>query len=166
MNYDKELSDILMREIGLDVDSNQCIIDQDTGMPLEYNGKKIVYEGNRSKTSIPFDPLNNTKMMSHLFSYYTEKVAEEDGRYFNMYYQVKDSDTKSHLEALDASSGTVLKSEPYTNDTLKYADLIFKINGVEMDLTKKDKKMLKEKQLEQKQLKKELAAKKKGAKKK
>lgn len=166
MNYDKELSDILMREIGLDIDSNQCIIDQDTGIPLEYNGKKIVYEGNRSKTSVPFDPLNNTKMMSHLFSYYTEKVAEEDGRYFSAFYQVNDSATKNHLEAKDESSGLVIKSEPYVNDTLKYADLILKINGVEMDLSKKDKKMLKEKQLEQKQAKKELAAKRKGAKKK
>lgn len=153
MGTNKDLCDSLMREIGLDVDINMCIIDQDTGIQLEYNGKKMVYQGNRSKTSVPFDPLNNTKMMSHLFSYYTEKVQAEDGRYFSIFYQVKDSDTKSHLE-IKEDNGNIIKSESYTNDTLKYADLIFKINGEEKDLSKEDKEMTKQKQLEAKQAKK------------
>lgn len=153
MTYNKDLSDTIMREIGLDVDINMCIVDQDTGIPLEYNGKKIVYQGNRSKTSIPFDPLNNTKMMSHLFSYYTEKVSEEDGRYFSVYYQVKDSDTKSHMEVKE-DNGNIIKSEPYANDTIKYTDLILKINGEVRDLSKEDKELTKQKQLEMKQIKK------------
>lgn len=78
-NIDKvRVTQILMHEIGLDVDKNNNIVDQDNGQPIHFNGKELKYNlGERrsrmGRNDIGFDPINDTKVMSHLFSFYLDK---------------------------------------------------------------------------------------------
>ena len=138
MEYDA-LVNKLMQEIGLDVNDNNCIIDQDNGNLLQFNGKNLKYNTDRfSKADVPFDPIQNVKLMSHLFSYFTGKLNDEDGRYINIYYPVDIPNSKKGVIELKENNNTI-RSNPYYNDSLKYADLIFKLSGEEnVDLNEYD----------------------------
>ena len=141
-NMDKiRATQIVMHEIGLDVDKYNNIVDQDNGQPLHFNGKVLKYNlSNRKihmgRNDIEFDPIDNTKIMSHLFSYYLDKKNEEDGTYFPVYFPVNKADGKS---ALEVRGNSTFKSKSYKNDSLKYVDLILRINGnTDIDLNDVD----------------------------
>lgn len=72
----------LFLEIGLSVNMDQYIYDQDTGIILKFKDKQIkmgfnnnVYAGNND---IVFDPSTNYNLMVTLFGYYIEKEAAND----------------------------------------------------------------------------------------
>ena len=133
-NMDKvRITQIIMHEIGLDVDKNNNIVDQDNGQPIHFNGKELKYNLGEKKlrigrNDVEFDPIENTKIMSHLFSYYLDKKNEEDGTYFPVYFSVSNPDGKSSLEI---KGDNTFKSKYYKNESLKYADAILRINGNE-----------------------------------
>lgn len=129
----EELLNRLMSEIGLDVDDNNHIVDQDTGMNLQFNGKNLLCDDPtkrifKKRDEITFNPIESPKLMNSLFSYYINKIHEEDGRYINIYYPVQDGD-KGYMELKEETTNTTMKSNSYKNDCLKYADLILQLNG-------------------------------------
>lgn len=138
-----ELTEKLMQEIGLEIDSNHCIVDQDNGSRLQFNGKNLKYieDGIRTgRNDLEFNPVENSKLMNHLFSYYTNKIHQEDGRYINIYYPVECAENKGFIELKDGDNN-IMRSGEYYNDSLKYADLIFQLNGEEdVDLSEYDSK--------------------------
>lgn len=139
----KELTSRLMQEIGLDVDNKNHIIDQDTGNLIQYNGKNLKYtEESQSilRSEMEFNPIENPKLMSHLFSYYTNKIHEEDGRYVNIYYSVQDNPNtkKGAIELKEEKENISMKSASYNNDSLKYMDLILQLNGEDSNLAEYD----------------------------
>lgn len=129
-----ELTNAIMREIGLDVNSLHQVIDQDTNEVLSFNGKTMVYNldpvRNRLKRhDIEFNPLENLKMMSQLFSYYVNKLNREEGLYISLFYPVVNQHTGvGYLVAKDGQNNTI-QSGSYSSDCLKYADLIFRLSG-------------------------------------
>ena len=124
---------ILMHEIGLDVDKENNIVDQDNGQPIHFNGKELKYNLGEKKihmgrNDIGFNPIDDTKIMSHLFSFYLNKKQEEDGTYFPVFFAVNNSEGKT---ALQLKGETSIKSEYFKNESLKYMDAILRINGTE-----------------------------------
>lgn len=122
----------LLLAIGLSVDTNHNLIDQDYGTIIYLNGKNI--KSNRGtiepfirKTDVYFDPINNVKLMRTLFQYFINKINDLDNRYFSVFFPVyKDNglisiEIKSELESF--------KSDYFYNESLRYIDLIFKISG-------------------------------------
>lgn len=137
----EKLTEKIMQEIGLEADQDNCIVDQDTGIQLQFNGKKIKYDKNiHMGKEICFDPVENTKLMHHLFSYYVDKVHNEGGRYINIYYPVEgQTPNKGSIELKDDQNNK-MRSAEYYNDSLKYADLIFQLNGeTDVNLSEYDK---------------------------
>jgi len=126
MSTKKEFEAKVMQEVGLEVDTNGNVVDQDTGVQFYFKNKPVKAE-NVDRDSILFDPLNNQNMMSKIFSYHTEKLHQEEGRYVGIYYSSGDRGEKSHIELKEGEG--VIKSGSYYNDSIKLADLIMGLNG-------------------------------------
>ena len=140
---DNPLNKIIMNEIGLTVDSQSRVMDQDTREHLQFRSKNMKYSSQNQVTlgnkDMVFDPASNKNVMSSLFDYYANKIQnEEDGKYVSMYNEKVDGD-KSSLEV--RVDGETIISGQYHNDSLKYVDAIMRLNGNKnVDLSDYDKK--------------------------
>ena len=79
-NFNEMFYELFM-EIGLAINNEQYVYDQDTGIILKFKDKRIkmsftsdVYAGNND---IIFDPSTNYDLMVKLFGYYIEKETNE-----------------------------------------------------------------------------------------
>ena len=128
----------VMTDVGLEIDKDDYIVDQDTGDKLMFKGRNVkfnsVNEPTLTKTDILFDPLNNQSMMSDLFLYFTNKIDEQEGRYVNVVYsEPHDRADKGTISCKE--NNIRISSDSYYKDSLKYASLINKLNGGNKDYT-------------------------------
>jgi hypothetical protein len=125
-----QINKIIMQEIGLGVDAHQRVIDQDTRETLKFNEKNMKYSSQNSviltKNDIPFDPIETRNLMSSLFNHFTQKIEQEDGTYVSTYYDIN-GDKGTALEAV--VNGEKITSDYYGNDSLRYLDIIMRLNG-------------------------------------
>lgn len=128
-NLDKEINSLIMKEIGLEVGPYNKVVDQDTGVRIKIGGKDILSPGSKSSSqALEFDPYNNKKLMSQIFGYFTGKQEDETGVGVLAVYQQDDGKMSCRLD-----DNTVLSSESYQRDSLKYTDLIMQLNGATRD---------------------------------
>ena len=76
-----ELEYKLLMEIGLDIDTEHRLVDQDFGTFVFFNGKHIKAKRNGiepfiNKHTVYFDPVGNVKFMRQLFQYYINKINQ------------------------------------------------------------------------------------------
>ena len=128
----------LFNTIGLSVNSDQYLYDQDTGIILKYNDKAIkaatapmnVYAG---KNDIVFDPVNNYDIMVKLFGYWLDKeIAIGENPKFAAGFQsqyIEDHPEDKMLQRFTVcfADGTKYTSHFYTKLYLAYMELIFLI---------------------------------------
>lgn len=125
---DKEINTIIMQEIGLEIGENNRIYDQDTGVKITINNMDVIAPGNHcDKQSIEFDPHNNRKLMSQLFGYFLDKHSEETDIDILAYYNVDDG--KNGYIECRMSNNELISSKSYQRDSLKYTDIIMRLNG-------------------------------------
>lgn len=122
----------LLLTIGLSVDANHNLIDQDYGTIVYLNGKNIKVKRGPvepfiRKTDIYFDPLNNMKLMRSLFQYFINKIHDLDNRYFSVFFPVYGDNGAIAIEIKSETES--FKSDYFHNESLRYMDLIFKISG-------------------------------------
>ena len=122
---------MIMNEIGLEIGARQRLYDQDTGVLVQFEGKDLVAPGAASgREAQEFDPYNSAKMMSQMFSYYTDKLAEAgEINPFDIIYSVDGQNGRGRVEM--KNNEDFMKSKEYVRDQCKYADLILQINGDE-----------------------------------
>lgn len=132
----------LMTEIGLEIDSEMRVVDQDDGNVIMFKGKSLKVSLNEYKqpfigrNDILFDPITNFKVMSNLFSYFIHKTSITEGRYFNIFYPVNLADGRTYIEIKEDNQ--VIRSGSYNNPCIAYIDLVFRINGEAYDLSMYD----------------------------
>lgn len=139
-NKDIQINRMIMEEIGLDVGEYNRIIDQDTGLEISMKGQYIVAPGSYcGHNAIEFDPYNNRKMMNQFFSYFIKKVSLESENEVLTYYNINgDDNTKGQIECR-LSDNQIIRSGAYSKDSLRYADLIMRLNGRDdVDLSEYD----------------------------
>lgn len=135
-------NDLVAQEIGLEVDPyDRRLIDQDTRSPIMVNSKYLTVktreEGIHAE-EVGFDPLHNTKQMQLLFGYYLKKLNEENGWYTDTIYVKNDVGQGKSSLAIKVN-GQELVSRPYVSESVKYADLLCRLNGGTMvDLSQYD----------------------------
>lgn len=129
---EKQVNDLIMQEIGLEVGQASKIYDQDTGMALRINGADVVAPGCfRGRQTTEFNPYNNRKMMNQLFGYFLEKHSDETDVGVVTFYDVPgDAPNKGSVKCV-LSDNTTIQSGNYMRDSLKYADIIVQLNGGE-----------------------------------
>ena len=120
---EKEINMIIMREMGLEIGNNNRIYDQDTGTELKINGMNIVAPGCYQKQSMEFNPYNNKKMMSQLFGYFLNKISDEGGPNVIAFYNGDNSRIECKTE-----DNEVISSGSYSKETLRYVDLVMRLN--------------------------------------
>ena len=144
MENNIDISRKIFRAVGLDVDNANKLIDQDTCRPIEFKGKCIKFTSDPdknlllAKNDILFDPVNNTKLMANLFGYYLSKLEENEDMVFDSYYVKNGNGGRTALEVKN-EDGTIT-SKYYNNDSIKYMDMILRLNGdSNIDLNEYDK---------------------------
>lgn len=131
----------LFLEIGLSINNENYIYDQDTGIILKFKDKRIKMSLNGtvygSSNDIIFDPTSNYDLMVKLFGYYIEKETsnENDIGYIahfteeetNKAFISKDERFKQRL-VIRTKNGDICTNY-YYNLYLSYIEAIFIISG-------------------------------------
>lgn len=122
----------LIRNLGLDITEQNVVIDQDFNNIILYQGKKIkyTYTGkilSLDNNDIYFDPIENDELMKFLFNYFLYKISILDNKYFSAYYNVINDIQQMATEL--KGDYTIIRSDYYYRESLRYIDLIFKIEG-------------------------------------
>lgn len=134
----------IMNEIGLDLNYEGYILDQDTNEVIFVDGKLLKYS---FETPVPvnkniemyFDPINNLHLMSILFSYYLKKLEIYEDVYFSVYFSVKNELFQHAIVA--KNEGHTIQTNFYNNITLAYAEMISIVTGgTPLDMFELDKK--------------------------
>ena len=130
-----ELNYNLFNTIGLSVNSEQYLYDQDTGIVLKYNDKSIksatapmnVYAG---KNDVIFDPAENYDMMVKLFGYWLDKeisIGENPkiAPFVSQYIEDNPEDKMKQRVSVCLANGVTYTSRYYNKLYLGYMELIF-----------------------------------------
>lgn len=134
------LNKVIMEDIGLTVDSNNRVMDQDTREYLSYRDKNMKFSSQNSVTltnqDIIFDPITDKAVMGSLFNHYLGKIEEEDGVYVALHYEQRSEDGKSTALVAKVDNQEIT-TDYYKNDSLKYVEMIKRLNG-DSDYNMKD----------------------------
>lgn len=129
-NKQRKLNDFVIKEAGLELDSRNHVIDQDTGIPIMIKGKAVKYNNGPVNRLLPneieFDPLNNPFLANEICNNYISKLYEE-GELNSIAYGVSNRERNTEGVAT-CIADTNIVSDTYNLDSLKYIDLIAKIN--------------------------------------
>lgn len=145
INTINDLEYKLMIEMGFSVDQDHRLLDQDFGTFVFFNGRYIKAKLNGvepfiNKHTVYFDPVGNVKFMRQLFQYYMAKIQRVDNRYFSVFYPIFNQKNGSGCIEVK-NENECYKSEYYYNESLRYIDIIFRISGEILDLSKFDFKV-------------------------
>lgn len=131
----------LFLEIGLFVNQNGYLQDQDTGIVIRFKDKFIKVSLNENvplytgKTDVPFEPARNFMLMQNLLGYYIDKREASDEPIGYSSQGIYDKrDTIEHQVFVKTLDGTVYESGLYHNTYLAFMDCIFRLSGSIVDL--------------------------------
>lgn len=140
--YDKSaeatIVQALIYEIGLSIDSENRIIDQDTMRPIRFMDKNVKGTSDPTKRvyiseyDVKLEPLNkmNTKLMNSLFGLFLDKEQEEENivNFHSFYLDDEDGNT-NRTRVVVKCSKDMYYSDYFFNRSLMYCDAILKIGG-------------------------------------
>lgn len=136
----------LFNEIGLSINSDNYLYDQDTMEILKYKEKFIkafvdstsVYAG---KYDVIFNPAKYYKIMVAIFGYYIDKESKnlngDTIGYITQFLEENETRDKQRLVVRTSIRGDII-SDYYYNLFLGYIDCIFKLAGEDVDLSNFD----------------------------
>lgn len=137
----------LFSEIGLGINAQQYLYDQDTQVTITFKEKYIkasingqpIYAG---RNDVVFEPAKNYTLMARLFEYYLDKCQQsDDGDLLEGYiaHYIDDDETKEKQRVVVKTVGRgEISSNYYFNIYLAYIDCLFKIAGYNANLTNFD----------------------------
>ena len=128
MSMMNPVNQIIMEEIGLTIDQNYRVIDQDSRQPIMINDKVLKYSQYhcvpvRNQEQL-FDPMSQYKQMSILFDYFIDKIGATEGISVDLYYDIHNG---TALEA--KNSERTITTNDYNSEPLKYVDMMMQLNG-------------------------------------
>lgn len=133
--------------IGLGVTIDQYLYDQDTGNAIAFREKRVkasvdgrpVYAG---MNDIVFEPDKNYSLVSNLFGYYLDKIQNsDDGDMLGGFVSqgIIDNETRDKQAIMVRTIGRGdICSDFYYNIYLAYMDEVFRIEGMQVDLSNFD----------------------------
>ena len=131
-----ELNYHLFMEIGLSVNYNGYLYDQDTGIEIKYKDKYIksstvpmpLYAG---RNDIIFEPAKNYNLMTTLLGYYIDKETNSDDgdRIGYIAQYIDDNPTKDKQRIVIKTKRGDIASKFYYNVYLGYIECIFMLGG-------------------------------------
>ena len=145
----------LFNEIGLGIRS-QILYDQDTDLPIQFEGKFIkasidgspVYPG---RNELVYEPSSNYHLISTLFGTYLDKCIhpmdeDEDPKIVGyIAHYIDDDPNKEKQQVVVKTTAGLICSAFYYQIWLAFYDCIFRIAGYNVDLSNFDFKIEKDK---------------------
>lgn len=145
-----DLNDLILNyfyEMGMSIDKNGYLYDQDIGNNITFKGNMIkvsvngipVYAG---MNEIVFDPIHNYGLISTLFGTFLDKCQKsEEGDILGGYIAhgiEDDKGSKKQRVCVKTLNRGEIASEYYNNVFLAYIDCTFRISGYDVNLTNFD----------------------------
>jgi hypothetical protein len=135
----------LFMTIGLGINSQQYLYDQDTGIVIKFKDKFIKANTNNQplyagRMDVVFEPSKNYGLMTTLVGYYIDKESNsEDGdRIGFISMGIEDKDIEWHRVIVQTNYKGIIESKFYRQAYLGYIEVIFQMDGVNVDLTNLD----------------------------
>lgn len=147
-----DINDLMINylsEMGLAVDANQYLYDQETGTILQYREKSIKVSINgipayAGQNDIVFDPYHNYGIVNTLFGMYIDRCQDtDDGDILQGYisHGVEDVPTREHDRqrvVVKTMGRGEIASNYYKAIFLAFADCTFKVGGYNVNLQEFD----------------------------
>lgn len=134
-NKQRKLNDFIIKEAGLELDNENHVIDQDTGVPIIIKGKIVKYNNTAVSRLMPneieFDPLNNPLLANELCGNYINKLYYE-GELNSITYGISNKERNTIGKAMCIGDNNI-SSDNYVLDSLKYIGLIAAINNTDVN---------------------------------
>lgn len=128
----EEFNNLVFETIGLDVNEEGYIFDDDLGILILLKGKYLVLDPNLPlvrKDVIYFDPAHNPSIMDKLFKHFLAKHDAETGVDTKFIaFSGSSYKERSYLEVAKVD-GTKYRSRNFYNDNIKCADIILNMNS-------------------------------------
>ena len=149
-NTKEDLIYALINEIGLSINENNSLFDQDNGQLIYFGGKEIkcsvnpLYPVYASEVATVFDPFDDIKLMTTILAYYLEKERLM-GDIYPITYSFNDRDrlgpSNMSVKIQTANGMEEVTSNFYYNKCLKISDTILRMGGQFCDLSNFDEKI-------------------------
>lgn len=153
-----EFNELMFQNIGLDVDDEGIVIDEDIEVRLMIRGKLMTTDESLVQPGIIlFDPAGDPSIMDKLFKHYVQKHDMESGvSTRSVAYGTCAKNEKSYIELIKVD-GKKYKSGNFYNDNIKCGDLIIQLNSDinVYDFTELDEELFKQAKFLEEQRKKE-----------
>ena len=113
--------------------NNKVVVDQ-LERAVMSNGKYICYpkENVNDKRILPFDPFFNVNVIQTIFGLYVNQYMIEHGPEWecqNFYLSPNEMLTGLGSASCHFINGTIVTSNKYVNDNIRFIDLLFKLEG-------------------------------------
>lgn len=125
----------VLDKMGISMDMNYNIVDEENGKLLHYNNKPIKFMSKMSDVghdAIQFNPLRNINLANKLFNNYLRILHEYDGIYIISYgfEYSKNDNKKSLIVNVQNGDGTTSSTETYSynNEALCYLEIASILN--------------------------------------
>jgi hypothetical protein len=143
VNNEYELGKAILDEIGINVGNDYILYDQDTGAPIQFQGKNVKFSSTNPELvyigagDILFDPVHNLQMITRMMGMYLDKEADNGNETLCMYDDYdKEKRTTSH--AIKFFQKDQVTSHYYKNKCLSICDNFMELANMDNDLTKFD----------------------------
>lgn len=134
----------LFLEIGLFINQNGHLQDSDTGVEIRYKDKFIKVSLNPNQPAYPgrtdvlFDPAHNFNLMQTLFGYYIDKRDHGEEPIGYIAQGIADNKEEGLHSVFVKSQSGYYESLWYHNSYMGFIDAIFRMGGVNTDLSQFD----------------------------
>lgn len=139
-----ELTYNLLNTIGLSINANGYIYDQDTKNILDFHGAKLKATVNpqipcfAGQGEVMFDILNNVRLVTTLLGYTIDKETAMNGFQSVSNYIEDYPGTKRTAITIKMANGSLRTTGFYNNKCLKFIHAIFLVNEDNVDLSNFD----------------------------
>lgn len=129
-----DINSKLLNALGMDV-SRGFVVDQDNFSRVRMGKKYIKYspfaETLVHSGDLVFNPLNNNKMVVHLFNIFLQKEQEENDLYVSTYYPIITGDmTCVEIQKSEYGNISLYRSDNYKSPSYGYIEIILELFGI------------------------------------
>lgn len=134
----------LLNTIGLSINANGHIYDQDTKIVLDFHGSKLKATVNPNipcfagQGEVMFDILNNVRLVTTLLGYCIDKETAMNGFRSISNYLEENPETKQSALTIKMEDGSLRTTGYYENKCLKFINAIFLVYEDIVDLSNFD----------------------------
>ena len=135
----------IIDEMGVGIGPDYVLYDEDTGAPVQFQGKNIKFSANNPELvyigagDVLFDPVHNLRMVTTMMGMYLDK-EESNGKEAQCMYDDNNREDRTTSHTIKFSNGESITSKFYKNRCLTICDNFLEMANMNSDLSEFDDK--------------------------